>query len=78
MNPIRSSSHLLTDSIERYIVATFDDKFIVDMPDDKTVGESSDGMHQDISADCLDNVFNEFRTVGFDVRKPSHIFISKQ
>lgn len=36
------------------------------MSDDKTVGESSDGIHQDIPADCLDDVFYEFRTVGFD------------
>lgn len=34
------------------------------MSDDKVVGECSDGMHQDVSADCLDNVFNEFRTIG--------------
>ena len=65
-NPVRSSSHLLTDGVERYIRAALDDKFIVDMTDDKAVGECPDGMHQDISADCLDDVFNEFRTVGFN------------
>ena len=66
LNPVRSSSHLFADSIKRYVRTAFDDKFIVNMSDDEAGGESSDGMHQDVSADGLDNVFNEFRTVGFD------------
>ena len=43
----------------------FDDKFIVDMAYDKAVGESTDGVHEDVSAYSLDDIFHEFRTVAF-------------
>lgn len=37
----------------------------MDVPYDKAVGESSDGMHQNIPADCLDDILNKFWTIRF-------------
>ena len=65
-HPFRGSSHLFTDNIQVNTGAAFDDQFIMDVSDDKAVAESFHGVAEDVAADCLDDVFNELWTVGFD------------
>lgn len=43
---------------------TFDNKFIVDVSDDKAVPEGFHGIAEDVAADGLDDIFHELRPVG--------------
>ena len=54
-HPVRGSSHLLTDYIEVNAGAAFYYQFIVDVPDDKAMGEGSHGIAEYIPADSLNN-----------------------
>ena len=65
-HPFRGSSHLLTDDFQVNIGAAFNDQFIMDVPDDEAVPESFHGVAEDVSADSLDDVLHELRTIGFD------------
>ncbi len=38
---------------------TFDNKFIVDVADDKAVPDSFHGIAEDVAADGLDDIFHE-------------------
>lgn len=60
------SARRSSPGIQGCIHRSFYDQFIVDMANDKAMGKGSDGIHQNIAADCLDNVFHKFRTVTFD------------
>ena len=64
--PRRRPPHLLTDGIQRYSWIAFDDQLIVNVPADKAMRQRPHGVGQDIAADSLNDVLNEFRTVGFD------------
>ena len=66
-HPVRGSVHLLTDSFQINFGTAFDDQFIMNVSDDEAVPECFHSIAEDISADGLDNVLYEFRTVGFNV-----------
>ena len=63
--PGRRPFQLRTDSIQRHIWAAFDDQLVVDVTADEAVRQRPHGVGQDIAADRLDDVFHEFRAVGF-------------
>ncbi len=65
-HPFRGSSLLLTDDLQVNAGVAFDDQFIMDVPNDEAVPECFHGIAEDITADCLDDVLHELRTVGFD------------
>ena len=65
-HPFRGSSHLLTNDLQINAGVAFDNQFIMDVSDDKAVPECFHGIAENITADCLDDILNEFRTVGFD------------
>ena len=65
-HPVRRSAHLLTDDIQINIGTAFDNQLIMDVPDDEAVPESFHGVAEDVTADSLDDVLHELRTVGFD------------
>ncbi len=48
-DPRRCPSHLLTDGIQGYSHAAFDDEFIVDVAADEAVRERPHGVHEDVS-----------------------------
>ena len=59
-------------------MAAFDDKFIVDMPDDEAVAERLHSITEDVAAYSLDDILYEFRTIGFDpipFLRTAHAFI---
>ena len=64
-DPRRRPPHLLADCIQRYFRAAFDDQLVVDVTADEAVRQRPHGVGQDIAADRLDDVFHEFRAVGF-------------
>lgn len=47
--PRRRPAHLLTNCFQRYILATLNDQFIMDMPADEAVGQCAHGVGQDMS-----------------------------
>lgn len=59
-HPVRGSTHLLTYDFQVNSGVAFYDKFIMDMPDDKTMTESLRSIAEDISADGLDDILNKF------------------
>lgn len=65
-HPVRRSAHLLTDHIQVNVRAAFDNQFIMNVTDDKAVPECFHGVTEDVTADGLDDVLHELRTVGFD------------
>ena len=65
-HPFRRSAHLFADSFQINAGATFNDQLIMNVSDDEAVPESFHGVAEDIPADGLDDVFHEFRPVGFD------------
>ena len=42
------------------------DQLIVDMADEKTVGQRPQGIHENVPGNGLDDVFHKLRAVGFD------------
>lgn len=46
-------------------MAAFYDEFVMDMAYDEAGGQILHGKAQEISGDCLDDVFHEFWIVGF-------------
>lgn len=44
-NPLRSPTHLLAYGIQIYILAAFNDKFIMYMAADETMGKRPHGIH---------------------------------
>lgn len=64
--PFRRSAQLLTDHIQVNIRAAFDDQFVMNVTDDKTVPECFHGVTEDVAADGLDDILHKLRTVGFD------------
>ena len=64
--PGRSSPHLLTDSFQRDIRTALYDQFVVNVANDRTVGQGLHGIGQNVPGDCLDYVFDEFRAVRFN------------
>lgn len=60
------SGELLTDDIRVNVGVSFDNKFIVDVSDDKAVPEGFHGIEEDVAADGLDDIFHELRSVGFN------------
>ena len=65
-HPVRRSAHLLTDRIQVNVRAASDDQLIMNMTDDEAVPESLHGVTEDVTADGLDDVLHELRTIGFD------------
>lgn len=68
-HPVRGSAHLLADHFQINSGVTFDDKFIVDVADDKAVAESLHSIAEDVTADGLDDILHELRFIGFDAQK---------
>lgn len=66
-HPIWRAAHLITDNFQVNSGSTFNDQFIVDVSDDKAVLEGFHGVAENVPADGLDDVFYEFRPVGFGV-----------
>lgn len=64
-HPVWGTAHDGTDAFHRGILAAFYDEFVMDMTYDKMGGQVLHGEAQEISGDCLDDVFYEFWTVGF-------------
>lgn len=62
-HPVWESAHLLTDDIQANVGITFDNKFIVDVSDDKAVLEGFHGIAEDVAADGLDDIFHKFECV---------------
>jgi len=60
------SAHLLANHTQVNVRAAFDDKFIMNVTDDKAVPESLHGVTEDVAADGLNDVLHKLRTVGFD------------
>lgn len=46
--------------------AAFDDQFVMDVADDEAVVEGFHGIAEDVAADGLDDIFDEFWAVRFD------------
>lgn len=65
-HPVRGSAHLFTDSFYINSGVAFDNKLIMDMPDDKAVAESFHSIAEDVTADGLNDILHEFRSVGFN------------
>ena len=65
-HPVRRSAHLLADRIQVNVRTAFDNQLIMNMTDDKAVPECFHGVTEDVTADGLNNVLHELRTVGFD------------
>lgn len=77
-HPVRGAAHLLTDGFQVNFGSAFNDQFIVDVPDNEAVPEGFHGVAENIPADGLDDIFHEFRPVGFDALPflcGSHTFI---
>lgn len=65
-HPVRGSAHLFTDSFEISSGITFDDQFIMNMTDDEAVPKSLHSIAEDIATYGLNDIFYEFRSVGFN------------
>ena len=65
-HPVWRPTHDIADGFVINILATFDDKLIMDMTADETVGEVTHGKAEKVSGDCLHDVLYEFRTVAFN------------
>lgn len=65
-HPVRRLTHLFTDDLQVNHWITFNDQFIMDVSDDKAVPECLHSKAEDVTADGLNDVFYELRTVGFD------------
>ena len=66
LDPGRGSPHLLTDGIQGYTGAAFDNQFVMHMTADEAVGKGLYSISQDIAAYCLYDVLHEFGTVAFN------------
>ena len=66
LDPGRGSPHLLTEGIQGYTGAAFDNQFVMHMTADEAVGKGLHGISQDITAYCLDDVLHEFGSVAFN------------
>ena len=64
-HPVWGATHDGTDAFHRGILTAFYDEFVMDMAYNKAERKILHGEAQEISGDCLDNVFHEFGTVGF-------------
>lgn len=56
---------MFTDNVQVNTGVTFDNQFIVDVPDDEAVAERFHGITENVAAYSLDYILNELRTVGF-------------
>ena len=65
-HPVRGSAHLFTDNFQVNSGIAFDDKFVVNMPDDKAVAKSFHSIAEDVAADGLNDILYELRSVGFN------------
>ena len=77
--PVRGSAHLFADSFQVNAGAAFNDKLIMDVPDDEAVPEGLHGIAEDVTTDGLDDILHEFRAVGlyaFPFLRGSHAFIA--
>ena len=62
-HPVWRPTHDIADGFVINILATFDDKLIMDMTADETVGEVTHGKAEKISGDCLYDVFREYEKI---------------
>lgn len=60
------AAHDGADAFHGDILTAFYDEFVMDMADNLAEGEVLHSEAEEILRDCLDNVFHEFGTVGFD------------
>ena len=72
-------SNDVADALHIGIFRNFDDQFIVDMSADETVFQVLHGIAENVAADSLGDVLDEFRAVGLDplpflIRADSVIF----
>ena len=65
-HPVRGSAHLFADCLQAGCIAAFDYQLIMDVSYDEAMPEGLYGIAEDVAADGLDDIFNEFRSVGFD------------
>lgn len=65
-HPVRCPAHNIGYGFHGYILAAFDDQFIMDMTADEAVGEVLHSKDQKIPADSLHDILHEFWAVGFD------------
>ena len=57
---------MLADSLQRYVLADFDDQLVMNVPDDEAMAEGLHGIGQDVPADSLHDILDKFWTVRFD------------
>ena len=62
--PRRRAAHLFTNCIQRHAGISFDDNFIVNMHDNRTVAECLHSVAKNITSSGLHDVFDKFWTVG--------------
>ena len=65
-HPVGRPSHLFTDDLQVDSGIAFDNQFIMNMPDDKTMAKSFHSVAENVAADGLDDILHEFRSVGFN------------
>lgn len=65
-HPFRRPAHLFADSFQVNSGSAFNDKLIMNVSDYEAMPESFHGAAEDVPADGLDDIFHEFRPVGFD------------
>ena len=66
LHPVGRPSHLFTDDLQVDSGIAFDNQFIMNMPDDKTMAKSFHSVAENVAADGLDDILHEFRSVGFN------------
>ena len=65
-HPGGGAAHDGADAFHGGILTAFYDEFVMDVSDDLAEGKVLHGEAEEIPGDCLDDVFHEFGTVGFD------------
>lgn len=65
-HPVRGSFHLFADGFQVNSGIALNDQFIMDVSSDEAMPEGLHSIAEDIAADGLNDIFHEFRTVGFD------------
>ena len=61
LHPVGRPSHLFTDDLQVDSGIAFDNQFIMNMPDDKTMAKSFHSVAENVTADGLDDILHEFR-----------------
>ncbi len=65
-HPVGGSAYLFTDSFQVNSGVAFNNQFVMNVLNDKAVPECLHSIAENVTADGLNDVFYELRTVGFD------------